>query len=431
MLNPGQLLRLVAALNGGSLVVLCGAGLSAGPPSNVPLAAAMAEACFDQWKTMDSGVDPKLRHDLVGLVDHIREKVGIQQFLDLVPWGWFEGESNQGHEAVADLLICRALKSALTSNYDRLVERCGERRRVASIGALDGPRAFALAAKGAAHPLLKFHGCVSEQTTTVWTPRQLEDAPTKDRLTSCEHWIQQAISDADLVVLGFWSDWEYLNELLSKTLGQMRARSVLVVDPLSSAVLEEKAGDLYRVLKECSNSFDHVQASAADVLNQLREEFSRAWLRRLWQMADPIASDIGLNTLDMGSLYDLRRDAEGVGPQDAATQRVPPSTCEQCARFQVGLAQAGAVRQNAWWVLGGQTIRVVNGAGGSLAKVQGRFIESSALVAPDLVVCVGAENFGVPGNIVDGGRVNSTVRPMPGGGARWVTSEQARTELNL
>jgi hypothetical protein len=45
----------------------------------------------------------------------------------------------------------------------------------------------------------------------------------------------------DLLVVGFWTDWGYLNDVIAKALAVHGFGSVTVVDPQSAAALETKA----------------------------------------------------------------------------------------------------------------------------------------------------------------------------------------------
>ena len=95
------------------------------------------------------------------------------------------------------------------------------------------------------------------------------------------------------------------------------------------------------------------------------------------------------------------------------------------------LLNAGATQQGAWLQHGGRSIRVVNGAGQGLADVQARYKEPPTVLQSEIVVCVGAVDLGVPARVIGPGSGASTMRPTPGGGAMWLTLEQARMELAL
>ncbi len=61
-LSAEQTTRLLGAIETDSLVFLCGAGLSTGSPSNLPLAAKVAEICYDAWLSVEE-LPPAMRND--------------------------------------------------------------------------------------------------------------------------------------------------------------------------------------------------------------------------------------------------------------------------------------------------------------------------------------------------------------------------------
>jgi len=92
--------RLLASINANRLVILCGAGLSMSPPSNLPSAARLAQNCADKYLEITGNhLDDDLRNDLEKLADHFRQanefqSVFIQQ---LIPWREFRRKPNNGH----------------------------------------------------------------------------------------------------------------------------------------------------------------------------------------------------------------------------------------------------------------------------------------------------------------------------------------------
>ena len=129
--------------------------------------------------------------------------------------------------------------------------------------------------------------------------------------------------------------------------------------------------------------------------------------------------------------HNMRRDAEGIPYQRAAQSQEPSPTCAQAAFAHLLLLRANPVRRAAWYELGGQSVRVVNGGGQMLSTVRERYVEPPAAVQADVVVCAGATDLGVPGHLVSRGFGASTVRPAPGGTSKWVTLEAAKDEWHL
>jgi hypothetical protein len=243
----------------------------------------------------------------------------------------------------------------------------------------------------------------------------------------------------DLVVVGFWTDWGYLNNVLAEALTIDSANSVTVIDPDSTANLQAKAPDLWTTLNSLSNGFEHVQESGANALDELRTAYSKVWIRKFYALGQPLVKATGEtipsaatpDALGAEDLYNLRRDAEGVPYTRAATLKAPAPGAAQTAYAHLKLLNAGATQHGAWLEHGGRSIRVVNGAGKALADAREGYKEPPTLAQSELVVCAGAIELGIPAKLIAAGRGASLIRPVPGGGTRWITLDQALAELGL
>ena len=354
----------------------------------------------------------------------------------LVPWNDLTGEPNPGHAAVADLLICQAAVAALSANFDILIEHWANSRKIAMRGALDGRAAQNFASGGS--PLVKFHGCLHiDRERTLWTARQLGDPTITDRITTCANWLRLMLPGKDLVVVGFWTDWGYFNDVLADALSAGGFNSVTVIDPATDAILQAKAPALWTNLTTGTANFKHIQASGADALTELQIAFSRVWLKKFYALAKPLLEDEGKtyspidSDLSLEHLYDLRRDAEGTPYGRAAQGKAPPKHAASAAFFHSLLLQAGALRCNAWYEYRGRRIRIVHGAGEGINTVRERYNEPPAATPPDVIVCAGALDLPVPGHLIGSGAGASIARPSPGGSIPWLTLDQARAEFHL
>jgi hypothetical protein len=224
----------------------------------------------------------------------------------------------------------------------------------------------------------------------------------------------------DILIVGFWTDWGYLNDVLANAMLVQNANSVTVIDPATSAELQAKAPILWNKLTSAAGPFLHVHASGTEALEELRTEFSKVWARKFFQLGAPFVQAAGgvydpaavaPDTWTCDDLYDLRRDAEG--------------------RPHILLTQVGAVRTGSIYTHNGATIRVVHGAGQTIEIVRERFKEPPSIAAVDVVICAGAQSVGTPATVIATGLGASVVRPAPGGGSRWLTLEKARAELHL
>jgi len=438
LLSAGLRTMLLGAIETDSLVFLCGAGLSLPSPSDLLSAVGVSRICYDAWLPTEA-LDPALRDRVDQLAGHFYAKGDFEKvFIRLVPWNELVGPPNIGHAAIADLLISRGAHAALSANIDPLIERWAEERKIAMQGALTGHEAVTFAS--ITNPLIKFYGCLQRgRAQTLWTEGQLADPVIRERMMSCWQWMNLHLPGKHLVVVGFWTDWGYLNDVLANAFEVDGASSVTVIDPSPMADLQAKAPNLWTKLTSLSRVFEHVQASGADALEELRTAYSRTWARKFVALGRPLVEAAGgtvaaADTFDAlvgEDLYNLRCDAEGVPYTRAATLKAPAPNAAQAAFVNAMLLNAGATKRGAWLDHDGKSIRVVNGAGQGLTDVQGRYKEPTTVAQSEIIVCAGAVELGVPARLIALGRGASLMRPTPGGGATWLTLEQAMEELGL
>lgn len=437
-LTLDQTTRLLGAIQTDSLVFLCGAGLSIPPPTSLLSAVRVSQVCYDTWLPTEA-LDVGLRNDVDRLAGHFHARGTFEDvFIKIVPWDELVGPPNIGHSAIADLLISRAAHAALSANFDPAIEMWAENRKVALEGALTGQEAVDFAQR--TNPLIKFHGCLRrDRKNTLWTHGQLDIPLIQERTNSCSQWISLNLPGKHLVVVGFWTDWGYLNDVLAAAFTINTAASVTVIDPSPSANLQGKAPLLWTNLNNLSRVFEHVQASGSDVLDELRTAYSKTWARKFYSLGNPLMQAAGgavpaaatPDALSGDDLYNFRRDGEGVPYTRAATQKNPSPSAAQAALTHMLLMNSGATKNGSWLEHGGRLIRVVNGAGRAIADVREQHKEPSISPQPDVVVCAGAIDLGVPALLISTGRGASVVRPAGGAGAQWMTFEQARTVLHI
>jgi hypothetical protein len=381
--DPPLLTRLLDSIEAGRLVVLCGAGLSIPAPSKLMSALRVANTCYDKWQPIEP-LPAALRNDIDAFAGHFHGKgIFTSVFVNaLVPWDELVGEPNNGHAAIADLLICGAAHAALSANFDPLIEQWAERRKVAMQGALNGTEAVQFTRT---NPLVKFHGCLHrKREETLWTQGQLHEPSIAERVRTCSDWMTIQLPARDLLVVGFWTDWSYFNDVLATAIAAQNFNSVTVIDPAASAELQAKAPALGMRLAGSGAPFTHLRASGADALEELRTEFSKVWARKFFQLGLPFIpagappcnpAALVPPTLTCDQLYDLLRDAEGVPYDRAAERKVPPAAAAKAAFTHILLYEAGATRVGSFYEHHGRTIRVVHGAGQVLETVRQRYNE--------------------------------------------------------
>jgi hypothetical protein len=427
-------------MNAGRLLVVCGAGLSMAPPSSLPSARTVSERCFDKYRLeSDPHCDLAIRDNLEALAEYFAGLDTLQSiFIEhLVPWTAFVRTPNAGHAAIADFLITRAAVAGISSNYDVLIERRAWDYGADFRGSLDGDEATDDFVRQA--PLLKFHGCLNrDRRSTVWARSQLYDPTIAARIARSEVWLAANLRHKDLLVVGFWSDWEYLNAVIGDALINVQPLSVTVIDLSPTDALERKAPQLWEIAHAENVTFEHVQESGATALDELRRAFSTNYLRQVLEAGraafehitevpcDPAWLNVG--DFDSEVLYGLRRDAEGISAAEPA-KLLRPANPEVLGFFHLLLRQHGAVERADGYELNGRSIRVLNGAQSVLSTLRGKFVEPPALVQSDIIVAVGATDLGVPSNVVRRGRVGDVIRPDPAG--EWYDLPGARTALGI
>jgi hypothetical protein len=436
--------RLLGAIAADNLVIFCGAGLSMAPPSSIPSARQLAMNCFPKYG-LSIGADalpPETREDLEAQCRFAWSRGELQKlFLDrLVDWRPFIRNPNKGHKTVADLLAVRALRSAATTNFDFLVELAAQ-----DLGepifrsALDGVEAATVRPH---QTYLKIHGCaVREPNNTLWCKEQITPgSPLQNRIESSKAWLKANLIAKDLVLVGFWSDWDYLINILEECINGLEPRLVVVVDPQSAPLLESKAPRLWAWANDRRYQFHHAQESGADFLDELRRRFSIQFLERMIHNAKdayravagkayvrPRTFDL---TLSADELYALRRDVEGLPSSQIARQKNPTPQMRQIGCIHMRLVEAGATFEGARFVLNSRRIRVLQGAGDVLSLIKNQFEEEETPLGADVIICVGARDDGdAPSSIVRGSSSASIIKPVVK--CVWMTDDKAVDKLGL
>jgi hypothetical protein len=425
------------SLLGERLAFLCGAGLSMAPPSSLPSAGHLAHSIKDEYNSIMPG-NP--------LTDDIEEQAAYFYDLGTFPTVFirrlidphvFSGRPNAGHFAVADLLLTNSADLTVSANVDAMIETAGS-MLLGSIGT--GVSAEEVAAlQPSLAPLLKIHGCWSkDRDTTLWTDHQLAHEPLKSRIPDAARWAQHRLMDRDIVVVGFFTDWDYLNTVLRDALHAVRPARVLVVDPSSPAELEAKAPELFAVGESATERFCHVQESGEVFLKALRVFFSQAFVREALhggatpfealKGAPPEAAWLEPTESDPKVLWRLRRDIEGCLPNRPATLKRPPA--EPLMGLTIlQLMAAGAAWEDSLLTLGGRRVRVLRASGQLLHDVQARYSRDGApIVSPDAVIAVGADDLGLRGHLVRGASAASVAR---GSTPEWFDRARAEMEFGL
>jgi NAD-dependent SIR2 family protein deacetylase len=436
--------RLVVSIQEKRLVIFWGAGISLTDPSHVPSAAVLTGQCIAEYNSRGLAVLPlNATKNLETLTEHLFSQDLQSLFVrELVDWRPFRRNPNSQHVAIADLITTSAAQFGVTTNFDQLVEQ-------SAMGLGEDNFLPALDLKGVNapndhRPLIKLHGCVLDRDHTLWCQHQLKSpAPItpanqllRQRIYELSQWLGANLPEKDVLFVGFWTDWSYLNSVLAEHLNATHLPLVVLVDPQSSADLAKKAPELWDWAKS-NVKFHHVQTTGQEFLRELRNAFSRNLLTRVLLQAVPGFQNTnpGIPTpstefdgLSTDDLHSVRRDVFGVPSTRIPRFMEPHISMDAVGRAHLMLRHGGAQPVGSRYVsLGGKRIRVINGSTKLMNLVKKEFsaeVSPVAGVDDDIVICAGAEeDAGTAISIFAGSPIATVVRPAST--AEWVTLEAA------
>jgi hypothetical protein len=421
------------------LTLLAGAGLSMAAPSSLPSAYSIAVEAKRRYDAMHGASRAPLPLAIEEQAEFFfqRDELSSVYFRTLIDQNIFAAPPNEGHYAVADLLLVQGIETAVTTNVDVLVETAGQ-ILYGQIGTgLDQAQMAALPPRTS--PLLKIHGCrQKDHDHMVWAPGQINAAPVADRIASSTHWLSNRLLDRDLLIVGYWTDWDYLNQVLQTVLDQIRPSKVIVVDLADSATFQAKAPALYTIGESVQNGFWHIQASSDAFLAALRKAFSKAFLRQVINCGTQEYQDRTGNAatpamteppdIDNDALWRMRRDLEGCTPNQPASLRAPPLECTVGLTL-LQLRASGADADGHYWLLNQKRIRALRTPNQLLHRIEAAYArETPPAISPDITIAIGAEADSLPSHIVRVGTAPTIARGTAG---RWLTRQQAIEELGL
>lgn len=417
------------------LVLIAGAGLSMAPPSNLPSAATIAGDAKAEYDARYGGLRPALPPGIEDQAEFFfaRHELGVylKEFVDP---DVFAGEPNAGHIAAADFLLSHGLQAIVTTNVDILIETAGQSLMGHVFAGIDGVQVAAPPGGGA--PMLKIHGCwLQERDNTVWAPSQLGASPVKERIERSATWLETALLDKDLLIVGYSTDWDYLNQVIEKTLGAVSPASVLVVDPSATATFIAKAPHLSDLAGRATKGAFHLQMSGSEFLDRLRLQFSKVFIHRaIAKGVAPFAALTGhppadaskaAPDLDNEALWRMRRDLLGCRPNRPARQAAPHDE-PAVGLTLLQIREAGGTPEGPLWNVGGRLIRVIRAAGTFLHTLESQYRwDMPPVAAPDVVVAVGAEDVHLPADLVR--RADGSI--SRGAGPAWMTRAAFETTL--
>lgn len=430
--------ELLVSITSNRLVIVAGAGLSMAPPTNSPSANALLARCIKLYEYFTSSKLPSTAtSSLESLAEHFLANgtfgtLFIDKMLRTIRE--FYETPNTGHYAVSDFLGSAVVQLCLSTNLDVLIEKAAAAQGdVTFKAALDGDEAND---SQPYMPLLKIHGCFGrDPQNTLWAPSQLvNNTILADRINSASTWLAGILRQRDVVFIGFWSDWNYLNSVVSSAIRTSNPSKVFLVDPLDIASLETKAPDLHAWAT--SQNFLHVKTSGAQFLDELRTAYSKNFITRV--LADssesyletfgapPILSGTEFDAISSDGLYKIRKDICGVPQNEPVRVKFPDEKMALVGTMMLRvLASGGTITDNIYTV-NGKKVRIVDGGGRLLSKVSSSHILEtySPLEQVDFVLSTAHDDGGVPRNLI---RSNVTSPGIVRSGATepWLAIEQS------
>ncbi|MEZ4417182.1 MAG: SIR2 family protein [Gemmatimonadota bacterium] len=432
------------SLEGGNLAILCGAGLSMGSPTDLPSAAALTTTCVAAYESITGDTVPvSQRADLEAFASFLidRNQLVVPFIERIVPWeARFQRRPNAGHVAIADLLLSNAIVAAVSTNYDTHIEDAsadlgeGDPR-----GALDGVEANLYADRY--KPLLKLHGCCRRsRNETVWHPRQLDDPTISARISSAATWLAGHLQGRDLLIVGFWSDWAYLNAVLESCVQSVRPQAIIVVNPDTASTLQTKAHSLWSWTQACGAHFFHEEEPAEVFLHDLRRVALEQFVRRLLfastgKFLDLLGREFSgtlpdLALLSVEALFAFRHDiAARASDEPVRTQR--PEGLEHAGAILLRMIELDAEFLGDMLVLNGEGIRLIRRPSGTRMSQVRADLDSAGGLSPavDRVVCVDCLSDSLPSDIVRGSRPAGIVRG--GSSATWMSIDEFYPYLGI
>ena len=411
-------------------------------PSNLPSAIAVTRDCAEGYNNRIGHALPAgISDDLGAMANWFRDNHNFESLFiqKLVPWKRFLSSPNAGHFAIADFLLCGVVGVSVTANFDCLVEDAarilGERDFQSIISEQDLPTPFDHG------PHLKVHGCAALNSTrreTIWCEQQLLEPITQQRLARFQNWLTTQFFGRDILVVGFWSDWAYMVNVLIQAIDAIGPRNVFLVDPSALNELRDKAPAMWDWANGANITLHHEQESGADFLEELRLRFGRAFIRHVLAQASathaaafgtPIAGEgVILGPINDNSLYALRRDITGATRSEPVRTKTPNQQQHLIAAIHARLLELGATYDSHLYSFRGRAIRLVLGGAQLMSVLRARYqTEPPISTMPDDVICVGAVADPTPGSVVRPASPPTILRPGLSG--NWITEQALLAEL--
>lgn len=444
--------RLSIAIQQTQLTVFCGAGLSMGEPSSVPSAAQLTDELLREYRlTTDTDLSERVRNTLEDLspeedlkLEHIaRWALETNQFtsffLGTIERTDFFAPTNRGHSAVADFLLTNAVRSAISTNVDWLIERAAldlgqsDFNAVVKRTDINRPRDYA--------DLVKLHGCLKiDREHTVWCDPQLEEDTISARLSDLRQWMEGQLLRSDLLIVGYWSEWPHVRETFVEAIRDIEPPSVYLVDCAEPDMLRSKAPAMAEWVADNEIDFYYLPIRAVPFLDELRERFSRSFCKQLAERTHELMGDFyndvevetpftdPFDELSTEELYGLRRDYAGVPETEPAPDAQPDAAhYDRVGTLHHYLFEKGASFEGRYYSIGGDLYRLVNSQNRSVPRVLGKYEHERPSRGIRAYVCVGGEQIPGRRNVVRYSGEDDVVRVE--GSVEWWSDSELREQI--
>jgi hypothetical protein len=286
-----RLQRLVVRLRQQQVFFVTGAGLSAGPPTQLPTGRRLAEKLHD-WARRE-GFGMRLNGltnpgDLGEIAEVLEEAVGrnavIKQVLQDTPWT--RRPFNLGHLVLALLFGEGLLENSFTANWDPCVRHAGD-----SIAGLRLACPCDIPGLGVASTprFVHLHGHAESPGTVVIKNTDL-DAPTSMKWSQPQ--IAASITTSDAVVVGFAAEPAYVVRTLEDMLSTMDSSPAAVIDFQPEPDFAASSPQLAAALGIAGLQSPYVQGSATDCLGEVARGCYAAAARDILEEAERRATQL-------------------------------------------------------------------------------------------------------------------------------------------
>jgi hypothetical protein len=295
---------LLAKLRQGRIVPMTGAGLSAGAPTSMPLARAVASELCDWARTLglDDEVgalsDPTDLGEVTAMVEvAVGRQVLIAELINRVPW---TGRPfNVGHLAIALMFGEQLVSTAFTLNWESGVAKAAD-----DIEGLQLSCPSDLATMGTATPPhhIHIHGDPAHPAALVITN---EDLRAPHAMAWTQPQLQAALTTGEPMLVGFAVEPEYVIETLENVFAMTQQPAAAVVDIVNLTTFRARSPRLSAATGINRPHPAYIQGYAGEVLAETMRGFYAGRAREM-----------------VGRAAERVEGVSGASPSDAAVDAV-------------------------------------------------------------------------------------------------------------